>query len=153
EQARPAIYRLLYFQVVVAIILGAIVGFYFPNFGASLKPFGDGFIKLIKMVIAPIVFLTVVIGIAGIGDLKKLGRIGLKALLYFEVVSTAALVIGFVVVKTVQPGAAIHADPKTLDAGAVAQYAAAGKSESTTEFLLHIIPNTVVGAFAEGEIL
>jgi aerobic C4-dicarboxylate transport protein len=147
------IYRRLYFQVVVGILLGGVVGFYFPNFGASLKPFGDAFIKLIKMVIAPIIFLTVVIGIAGIGDLKRLGRIGLKALLYFEVVSTASLLIGLVVVSWVQPGRGINASPATLDASAVAQYAAAGKSQSTSDFLLHIIPDTVVGAFAQGEIL
>src|SRR5262245_19246234 len=147
------IYRVLYFQVLVGIFLGALVGFFFPDFGASLKPLGDGFIKLIKMVIAPIIFLTVVTGIAGIGDLKRLGRIGLKALLYFEVVSTAALGIGLIVVKAFRPGEGINAAASTLDASAVAQYAAAGKSQSTTEFLLHIVPDTVVGAFAQGEIL
>src|SRR5262245_14688113 len=152
-QRKKKIYTVLYFQVVVAIILGAATGFLFPEFGASLKPLGDGFIKLIKMVIAPIIFLTVVIGIAGIGDLKKLGRIGLKALIYFEVVSTASLIIGLIVVKTFTPGAGINADPSTLDASSVAQYAAAGKAQSTSDFILHIIPDTVVGAFAQGEIL
>src|SRR6516164_5372121 len=116
------IYTHLYFQVVVGILLGGLVGFLFPNFGASLKPLGDAFIKLIKMVIAPIIFLTVVIGIAGIGDLKRLGRIGLKALFYFEVVSTASLLIGLIVVSWVQPGRGINASPATLDASAVAQY-------------------------------
>lgn len=147
------IYQVLYFQVLVAIVLGVCVGFLSPSFGESLKPLGDGFIKLIKMIIAPIIFLTVVGGIAGIGDLKKLGRVGLKALLYFEVVSTFALLIGLFVVKFFQPGAGINADPATLDASAVAQYAAQGKAQSTMEFLLRIIPNTMVGAFAEGEIL
>src|SRR2546426_12372071 len=132
--AKKRIYQVLYFQVVAGIVFGALVGFFLPDFGASLKPLGDGFIKLIKMVIAPIIFLTVVNGIAGIGDLKRLGRIGLKALLYFEVVSTAALLIGLVVVKTFKPGAGINAAASTLDASAVAQYAAAGKSQSTVEF-------------------
>jgi len=147
------LFKLLYFQVLTAIVLGALVGFFFPGFGASLQPLGDGFIKLIKMVIAPIIFLTVVNGIAGIGDIKRLGRIGVKALLYFEVVSTSALIIGWIVVETFKPGVGINADASTLDATAVARYAAAGKSQSTAEFLLHIIPDTVFGAFAQGEIL
>lgn len=146
-------YQHLYFQVVVAIILGAAIGFLFPAFGAGLKPLGDAFIKLIRMIIAPIIFLTVVVGIASIGDMKKLGRVGLKALLYFEVVTTFALLTGLVVVKFVQPGAGINARAETLDASAIEQYAATGKSQSTVDFLLHIIPDTVVGAFAEGEIL
>lgn len=150
---RTPFYRLLYFQVLVAILLGAFVGFLFPAFGASLKPLGDLFIRLIKMVIAPIIFLTVVSGIAGIGDMRKLGRVGLKALLYFEVVTTLALLIGLVVVKLFRPGAGINADPASLDASAVASYTTAAKDQSTTDFLLHIVPDTVVGAFAEGEIL
>ena len=153
DQPKKKIYQILYFQVLVAIIAGVCVGFLNPSFGASLKPLGDGFIKLIKMVIAPIVFLTVVAGIAGIGDMKKLGRVGVKALLYFEVVSTISLFIGLAVVTYFKPGMGINADPKTLDAKAVAQYAAAGKSQNAADFLLHIIPDTVVGAFAEGEIL
>ena len=152
-QGKKKLYQILYFQVLVAIILGVCVGVLYPSFGASLKPLGDGFIKLIKMVIAPIIFLTVVLGIAGIGDMKKLGRVGLKALLYFEVVSTISLFIGLAVVTYFKPGVGINADPKTLDAKAVAQYTAAGKSQSAADFLLHIIPDTIVGAFAEGEIL
>ncbi len=153
EKSPKKFYRHLYFQVLVAIILGAGLGFLYPAVGERMKPLGDGFIKLIKMVIAPIIFTTVVVGIAGIGDMKKLGRVGLKALLYFEVVTTFALLTGLIVVKYFQPGADVNADPATLDASAVAQYASSGKSQGTAEFLLHIIPDTVVGAFAEGEIL
>jgi len=151
---RQPVYKVLYFQVLVAIIIGVIVGSVWPDVGASLKPLGDGFIKLIKMVIAPIIFLSVVTGIAGIGDLKKLGRVGLKALVYFEVVTTIALVIGLAVVKIVQPGAGINADPATLDAKAVEQYTKAAESSGgIADFILHIVPDTVGGAFATGEIL
>lgn len=153
EKSPKKFYRHLYFQVLVAIILGAGLGFLYPAVGERMKPLGDAFIKLIKMVIAPIIFTTVVVGIAGIGDMKKLGRVGLKALLYFEVVTTFALLTGLVVVKYVQPGVGVNADPATLDASAVEQYASSGKAQGTAEFLLHIIPDTVVGAFAEGEIL
>lgn len=157
EGASPAprkpFYKVLYFQVIAAIILGILTGFLFPDFGARLKPLGDAFIKLIKMVIAPIIFLTVVSGIGGIGDMKKFGRVGLKALLYFEVVTTFALVIGLIVVRILQPGAGINADPATLDPRAVEQYTKAAANQSTTDFLLHIIPETVFGAFAGGEIL
>ncbi|MEJ7714007.1 MAG: cation:dicarboxylase symporter family transporter [Pyrinomonadaceae bacterium] len=139
--------------MLIAIILGAWVGFLFPEFGAQLKPLGDAFIKLIKMIIAPIIFLTVVTGIAGIDDMKKLGRVGLKALLYFEVVTTFALLTGLAVVKYVQPGRGINADPATLDLKSVEQYATTAKSQSTVDFILHIIPDTVIGAFAQGEIL
>lgn len=151
---RQPIYKILYFQVLIAIFLGVLVGFLFPEFGAGLKPLGDAFIKLIKMVIAPIIFLTVVTGIAGIGDMKKLGRVGLKALFYFEVVTTFALFIGLLVVKIVQPGAGINANPETLDARAVEQYTkGAQKGGGAWDFVLHIIPDTVFGAFANGEIL
>jgi aerobic C4-dicarboxylate transport protein len=154
SKRRKPFYKVLYFQVLVAIVLGVWVGFLFPEFGASLKPLGDAFIKLIKMVIAPIIFLTVVTGIAGIGDLKKLGRVGLKALLYFEVVTTFALFIGLAVVKLVKPGAGINADAATLDAKAVEQYTKAAQTGgSVWDFVLHIIPDTVFGAFAQGEIL
>jgi aerobic C4-dicarboxylate transport protein len=118
-----------------------------------MKPLGDGFIKLIRMMIAPIIFLTVVAGIAGIGDMKKMGRVGLKALLYFEVLTTAALLIGLLVVKLVRPGAGINANPATLDASAIQQYTGAGKAPHTVDFLLNIIPETIVDAFAKGEIL
>lgn len=143
----------LYLQVLVAIALGVLLGVLRPDLGASLKPVGDAFIKLIKMVIAPIVFTTVVVGLAGMGDLKKVGRVGWKALLYFEVVSTAALVIGLLVANGFTPGSGIHASTDTLDKTAVASYTKAAQAQTTTEFLLHIIPNTFVSAFAEGEIL
>ena len=143
----------LYLQVLAAIVVGVIVGYLWPDFGASLKPLGDGFIKLVKMLIAPIIFATVVVGLAGMGDLKKVGRVGGKALLYFEIVSTLALIIGLVVANVFMPGAGVHANAASLDAKAVASYTKAAQGQSTTEFLLHIIPNTFVGAFAEGEIL
>jgi len=143
----------LYLQVLAAIVVGVIVGYLWPDFGASLKPLGDGFIKLVKMLIAPIIFATVVVGLAGMGDLKKVGRVGGKALLYFEIVSTLALIIGLVVANVFVPGAGVHANAASLDAKAVASYTKAAQGQTTTEFLMHIIPNTFVGAFAEGEIL
>ena len=143
----------LYLQVLAAIVVGVIVGYLWPDFGASLKPLGDGFIKLVKMLIAPIIFATVVVGLAGMGDLKKVGRVGGKALAYFEIVSTLALIIGLVVANVFMPGAGVHANAASLDAKAVASYTKAAQGQTTTEFLLHIIPNTFVGAFAEGEIL
>ena len=147
------ILRHLYVQVLIAIVLGVILGYTEPAWGAAMKPLGDAFIKLIKMLIAPIIFTTVVSGIAGMGDLKKIGRVGLKALFYFEVVSTLALVIGLLVVNWIQPGVGINADVATLDTKAVAQYTTAAQHSSTTDFLLHVIPDTFVGAFAQGEIL
>ena len=150
---RVPIYRSLYFQVLVAIGVGALLGHYAPATGAAMKPLGDGFIKLIKMIIAPIIFCTVVIGIAGSEDLKRVGRTGGLALLYFEVVSTIALLVGLVVVNVIQPGAGMNVDIKTLDSGAVAAYAGPGKMESLKDFILHIIPATMVDAFAKGEIL
>ncbi len=150
---REPIYRSLYFQVLVAIGVGALLGHYAPATGAAMKPLGDGFIKLIKMIIAPIIFCTVVIGIAGSEDLKRVGRTGGLALLYFEVVSTIALVVGLVVVNVIQPGAGMNVDIKTLDSGAVAAYAGPGKMDSLKDFILHIIPATMVDAFAKGEIL
>jgi aerobic C4-dicarboxylate transport protein len=143
----------LYLQVLAAIVVGVVVGYLWPDFGASLKPLGDGFIKLVKMLIAPIIFATVVVGLAGMGDLKKVGRVGGKALLYFEIVSTLALIIGLVVANVFTPGAGVHANAASLDAKAVAGYTNAAQGQTTAEFLLHIIPNTFVGAFAEGEIL
>jgi aerobic C4-dicarboxylate transport protein len=150
---RPRFYRTLYFRVIVGIAAGIALGCFYPSTGEMMKPLGDGFIKLIRMMIAPVIFLTVVTGIARIGDMRKLGRVGLKALLYFEVVTSIALVVGFVVVKVVQPGAGINATAATLDAKAVQQYATPGKQMTAVEFLLHIIPDTLVGAFANGEIL
>jgi aerobic C4-dicarboxylate transport protein len=146
-------YSNLYFQVLVGIGAGVILGFYAPERAAAMKPLGDGFIKLVKMLIAPIVFTTVVTGIAHMGAMKDVGRIGLRALLYFEIVSTIALAIGLVVVTIVQPGSGVGFDPRTADLSAVAQYTTASKQLSTVDFLLNVIPDTIVGAFARGEVL
>lgn len=146
-------YKTLYFQVIVAIILGVMLGHFMPELGAKLKPLGDGFIKLVKMMIAPIIFCTIVVGIAGMEDMKKVGRVGGKALLYFEVVTTLALAIGLLVVNFVQPGSGMNVDPATLDTGAIAKYTEKAAGQSTVDFILHIIPQSAVGAFAESEIL
>ena len=153
KPVRKPLYRHLYFQVLTAILLGVLLGHFYPNAAVTLKPLGDGFIKLIKMMIAPVIFATVVSGIAKVSDMKAVGRVGLKAFVYFEAVSTLALAIGLIVVNLVQPGAGINADPNTLDAQAVAAYTSSAKSLTATDFILHIIPDTVVGAFAGGEIL
>ena len=147
------IYGHLYFQVLVGIVLGVLVGYLWPATGAALRPLGDGFIKLIRMMIAPIIFTTVIVGIAKMGDMKSVGRIGVRALVYFEIVSTLALVIGLVIINVLQPGVGINADPKTLDAKAVAAYTANAQHLSTIDFLLNIIPTTIVDAFAKGDIL
>jgi aerobic C4-dicarboxylate transport protein len=150
---KKPLYKSLYFQVVVAIVVGILLGYFFPETGAAMKPLGDGFIKLIKMIIAPIIFCTVVVGIAGMENMKTVGKTGGYALLYFEAVSTLALIVGLVMINVLQPGAGMNVDPATLDTKSVAQYAAPGKMQSTTDFLLNVIPNTVVDAFAKGEIL
>ncbi|GGK06322.1 dicarboxylate/amino acid:cation symporter [Pseudomonas matsuisoli] len=150
---RQPFYKILYVQVLFAIVIGVLIGHFYPETGAALKPLGDGFIKLIKMVIAPIIFCTVVTGIAGMQSMKAVGKTGGYALLYFEIVSTVALVIGLVVVNIVQPGAGMHVDASTLDASGIAAYAAAGEKQSTIDFLMNVIPGTVVGAFANGDIL
>jgi aerobic C4-dicarboxylate transport protein len=147
------IWKSLYAQVLFGILCGVLLGSLSPELGAAMRPLGDGFIKLIRMLIAPIVFCTVVVGIAQMGALKELGRIGLRALLYFEVVSSLALVIGLTVVTLVEPGAGVNADQASLDASAVTSYAAAAKALTATEFVLNIIPTTFVDAFAKGEIL
>jgi len=147
------LYKRLYFQVLAGIAVGVLLGAYAPETGAAMKPLGDGFIKLIKMMIAPIIFATVVVGIAKMGDMKEVGRVGVKALLYFEVVTTFALIIGLVVVNVLQPGAGMNVDPAALDGKAIAAYADKAKNQSTTDFLMNVIPNTVVDAFAKGEIL
>jgi len=147
------LYRSLYARVLVGILFGILLGAFYPQTAASMKPLGDGFIKLIRMMIAPIIFCTVVVGIAGIGDMKKLGRVGIKALAYFEVVTTAALLIGLTVVKLVAPGSGMNVDPGALDAKLIAQYASRGKELHGVDFVLNIIPTTVTGAFAQGEIL
>lgn len=146
-------YKVLYVQVIVAIIIGVLLGHYYPSLAIDMKPLGDGFIKLIKMVIGPIIFCTVVTGIAGMQDLKKVRRVGGKALLYFEIVSTFALLLGLAATHLLRPGAGFNIDPVTLDGRAVASYAAQAHGQSTVEFLLHIIPNTMIDAFARGEIL
>src|SRR5258708_6332712 len=126
-------YRVLYIQVLIAVLLGVAVGYFFPAFGISLKPLGDGFVNLVKMMIAPIIFCTVVHGIASMADLKKLGRIGGKTILYFEVVSTLALVIGLAVVNVLKPGAGFNIDPATLDSHAGQSYAQNARSQSTVD--------------------
>ncbi|ACB36591.1 sodium:dicarboxylate symporter [Leptothrix cholodnii SP-6] len=146
-------YRSLYFQVITAIVIGVLLGHYWPETGTAMKPLGDGFIKLIKMIIAPIIFCTVVVGIAGMEDMKRVGKTGGLALLYFEVVSTLALLLGLLIVNLVQPGVGMHVDPATLDTKGIAAYTAPGKMQTTTEFLLAVIPTTVVDAFAKGEML
>jgi aerobic C4-dicarboxylate transport protein len=143
----------LYLQVLVGIVLGGLLGYFVPGWGVKLKPLGDAFVSLVKMLITPIIFTTVVAGIAGMGDLKKIGRVGAKALIYFEIVTTLALIIGLVVGNVFTPGAGFHADPATLDARSLAKYTSAAGQMSTLDFFLHIIPKTFLSAFAEGEIL
>ncbi len=152
EQKRP-IYKSLYVQVLTAVTLGVLLGHFYPNIGADMKPLGDGFIKLIKMIIAPIIFCTVVIGIAGMEDMKKVGKTGGLALLYFEVVSTLALIVGLVIINLVEPGAGMNIDVTTLDTKSIAAFTGPGKMVGTVDFLLNIIPTSVVDAFAKGEIL
>jgi len=150
---KKPLYKSLYFQVIVAIVIGVLLGHFFPETGAAMKPLGDGFIKLIKMIIAPIIFCTVVIGIAGMEDMKKVGKTGGLALIYFEVVSTIALIVGLTIVNIVRPGAGMNIDPATLDTKGIAAYTKPGQMQGTVEFLLNVIPSTVVDAFAKGEIL
>src|SRR5688572_23368969 len=146
--------RHLYFWVLLGILVGGTIGYVSPETGVKLKPLGDGFIALVKMLIAPIIFCTVVLGIAGAGSMKKVGRVGGKALLYFEVVSTVALVIGLIVANVIKPGAGFNADPASLDARAVADYANVAASQSTVDFLLRIIPRTFFDAFTgSGDLL
>ena len=150
---RTPFYKILYVQVVAAILIGVALGVAAPAWGVAMKPLGDAFIKLIKMVIPPVIFCTVVAGIAGMQDAKRVGRVGVKALLYFEVVSTLALLIGVAVAEIFQPGAGFNADPATLDEKAVASYAAQAKGQTTIDFLLNIIPTSPVDAFAKGDVL
>ena len=151
--SKKPIYHSLYFQVITAIVIGVLLGHFLPDTGAAMKPLGDGFIKLIKMIIAPIIFCTVVVGIAGMEDMKKVGKTGGLALLYFEIVSSIALVVGLLIINLVQPGTGMNIDVSTLDTKGIAAYTGPGKMASTTEFLLNVIPSTVVDAFAKGEIL
>src|SRR3954464_2041585 len=147
------LYAHLYVQVLTAIVIGVLLGHFYPQLGEAMKPFGDAFIKLIKMLIAPIIFCTVVHGIASMGDMKQVGRVGLKALIYFEAVTTLALIVGLIVVNVMQPGAGMNTDARTIDTKSIQAYTTKAGQQSTVDFLMHIIPNTVVGAFAEGEIL
>ena len=151
--ARKPIWTHLYAQVLTAIVLGAVIGHFWPSFGESLKPLGDAFIKLVKMIIAPVIFLTVATGIAHLRDLRDVGRVAGKAFAYFLTFSTLALIVGLIVANVVRPGAGMNIDPASLDPEAVAQYSQAAHDQTITGFLLHIIPDTVVGAFAGGEIL
>lgn len=153
DTAPKPFYQSLYFQVITAIVIGVLLGHFYPETGAAMKPLGDGFIKLIKMIIAPIIFCTVVVGIAGMEDMKKVGKTGGLALLYFEVVSSLALVIGLVIINLVGPGVGMNVDPSALDTKSIAAYTGPGKMQGTVDFLLNVIPATVVDAFAKGEIL
>ncbi|MEO7300101.1 MAG: dicarboxylate/amino acid:cation symporter [Verrucomicrobiota bacterium] len=165
---RKPFYYHLYFQVLIAIVLGVFVGNFFPadkpftfhlfgsnwSFdGADLKPLGDGFIKLIKMVVAPIIFCTVVVGMAGMGSFKRVGRVGFKAILYFEVMTTLALVVGYLVVKWIQPGVGVNADPAKIDTKTIQQFVTTAKTHGFVDFILNVIPNSVVDAFAKGDII
>jgi aerobic C4-dicarboxylate transport protein len=152
-QSRKKSYQQLYVQVLTAIALAILLGHFYPETGIAMKPLGDGFIKLVKMIITPIIFCTVVSGIAGMRDMNKVGRVGIRALVYFEVVSTLALAIGLIVVHAIEPGAGMNIDVSTLDTKSLTAYAAAAKSQSTVDFLLNIIPTSVVDAFAKGDIL
>nr|WP_279347255.1 dicarboxylate/amino acid:cation symporter [Govania unica] len=146
-------YRHLYVQVLFAISVGILLGHFYPDLGISLKPLGDAFIKLIKMIIAPVIFLTVAIGIAGMTDLQKVGRVAGKAMIYFLTFSTLALIIGLIVGNTLRPGSGLHIAPETLDASVVSTYVTKAHEQSIVAFLTNIIPETVVGAFASGDIL
>ena len=143
----------LYVQVLIAITIGILLGHFYPETATTMKPLGDGFIKLIKMMIAPIIFCTVVTGIAGMQAMDKVGRVGIKALLYFEVVSTLALIIGLIVVHLIQPGAGMNVDVSTLDAKSLSAYTDVVKTLGIVDFMLNIIPASVVDAFAKGDIL
>ncbi|WP_348730635.1 dicarboxylate/amino acid:cation symporter [Rheinheimera texasensis] len=153
KQATGRLLSSLYFQVLLAITIGITLGHFYPDTGTAMQPLGTGFIKLIKMIIAPIIFCTVVIGIAGMEDMKRVGKTGGYALLYFEIVSTIALVIGLVVINVVQPGNGMHIDPASLDQKSISKYTAPGQMQTVTDFLLNIIPTSVFDAFARGDML
>jgi aerobic C4-dicarboxylate transport protein len=148
------IYKSLYFQVIVAIIIGILIGKFFPSRGEALKPLGDGFIKLVKMLVPLVIFCTIVLGISGMQDMKKVGRVGLKAILYFEVLSTIALIIGLIVINILKPGSGMNVDPLKLDPTSVQGYIkSSSESGGVAGFILHIIPDTITDAFAKGELL
>jgi len=147
------LYRSLYAQVITAVILGALLGHFYPHAGSAMKPFGDGFIKLVKMLIVPIVFCTVVTGIAKMGDLGKVGRVGLKGIFYFEVLSTVALAIGLVIANVIRPGAGMNINAANLDTKSIAAYTTGSHHLSTVDFVMNVIPKDVADAFAKGDIL
>jgi aerobic C4-dicarboxylate transport protein len=146
-------FKILYIQVLIAITIGVLLGAFYPDFAVQLKPLGDAFIKLIKMMIAPIIFCTIVTGIAGMQNTKKVGSVGLKAILYFEVVTTLALLIGLVVINVLKPGVGMNIDPATLDTKSVENYITESKSQSVGDFLMHIIPENIVNAISTSNIL
>lgn len=146
-------YQVLYFQVIVAIVVGILLGHFFPNTGEAMKPLGDAFIKIVKMIIAPVIFLTVVTGIAGMSDMKKVGRVAGKAFIYFITFSTLALIVGMIVANVVQPGAGMNIDPATLNPKKVSDYVIKAKESSVVGFLMNIIPETVVSPLNNGNIL
>jgi len=150
---RQPFYKILYVQVLIAIVIGILLGVTQPAWGEAMRPLGDGFIKLIKMIIPVIIFCTVVSGISGMQDAKRVGRVGGKAIIYFEVVSTIALFVGLVVANVLRPGDGFNADASTLDKGSISEYTTRAETQSMTDFLMNIIPDTVVGAFASGQVL
>jgi aerobic C4-dicarboxylate transport protein len=149
----PKIFKSLYAQVIFAILVGVALGFFYPAFAIKMKPLGDGFIKLVKMMIAPVIFCTIVNGIAGMQDIKKVGRVGIKAIIYFEVITTLALIIGLVVINFLKPGSGMNVDPSTLDANSVASYVTQSKTTGVVDFLLHIIPDNIINALSNGDLL
>ena len=146
-------FKSLYGRVIIAIILGIAIGYIFPSFAIKLKPLGDGFIKLVRMMIAPVIFCTIINGISGMQNTGKVGRVGLKAIIYFEVVTTFALIIGLIIVNTLRPGSGMNIDPSTLDAKAVEAYVTQGKSASVVDFLMNIIPDNIINALSNGILL
>ncbi|MEI6900568.1 MAG: dicarboxylate/amino acid:cation symporter [Bacteroidota bacterium] len=149
----PKLFKNLYVQVIIAITIGIITGIFYPGLAVQMKPLGDGFIRLVKMMIAPVIFCTVVLGIAGMQDIKKVGRVGIKALIYFEVITTLALIIGLVVINTFRPGAGMNINPSSLDAKSVESFVTQGKSTSAVDFILHIIPENIINALSNGDLL
>jgi aerobic C4-dicarboxylate transport protein len=145
--------RSLYFWVILAILTGILLGAFFPDFAVRLKPLGDAFIKLVKMMIAPVIFCTIVTGIAGMQDTKKVGRVGIKAIVYFEIVTTLALIIGLIVINLIRPGVGMNVDPASLDIKSVESYMSQSKATNVQDFLMHIIPDNAINALATGDLL